>query len=696
MENQSTDTTNNTENIYYDRDLSWLTFNYRVLKEAQSPDVPLFERLKFLAIYSSNQDEFFRVRVANLRSYIKLDKKKINKALDYDPKDLLKDIHLRVQEHLKEFTETLRYKVLLELEKNGVFILSPEQLNDDQKSACLYYFKTKVLSFLQPYIFGISSRDAFLNNRELYFALRIQNKFSGNIDFACLNIPSNRLSRFFQLPSPNVQFHYIFLDDIIRMNLDFIFPDYDILECQSIKMNKDADLNIEDEFSGDLVEKIQRQIEKRNLGVPSRFLYDRNMSKDLLEYLKSAFDLMDEDLVSGAHYHSLFDFFQLPNPIGRSIEFEPLKPLRNRKIDRHRSIFSAIDEEDHMLHFPYHSYNYILQFFNQAAIDPHVSEIKVTFYRMASDSFIGNALMSAARNEKKVTVFMELKARFDEENNLRWAERMQKAGVKIIYSIPGLKVHAKVALVKKKTETGMIKNYCFFGTGNLNEKTASIYADHGLLTCDKDMGEELDDLFKFLYKRKEPGKFNSLLVSQFNIIDGFVARIDREIAHAKNGNEARIIVKLNNLEERGMIDKLYEASRAGVKIDMIIRSVCCLVPGVPGMSENIRIRRIVGRFLEHSRIVWFQNNGDDELYMGSADWMKRNLKSRIEVKFPIRNEELKNQVKELLKIQLKDNTKAVMLDQDINNIPIKKVKGQRLYNAQIDAYEIIKRWEEMS
>ncbi|PIB37063.1 polyphosphate kinase 1 [Reichenbachiella sp. 5M10] len=694
MEEQTTQSTEVT-NRYFDRDLSWLTFNYRVLKEAQSNDVPLYERLKFLAIYSANQDEFFRVRVANLRNYIKLDKKKINKALDYDPIELLKKIHERIHNQLIEYGDTLRSKVLVELEKNGVFILSPEQLNEDQKSASLYFFKTKVLSFLQPYVFGFSSREPFLNNRELYFALRLQNKYSGTIEFAYLNIPSNVLPRFFQLPSPNVQFHYMFLDDIIRMNLDFVFPDYEVLECQSIKMNKDADLNIEDEFSGDLVEKIERQIEKRNLGVPSRFLYDFTTSDILLKFLADSFDLIDEDLVSGGHYHSLFDFFQLPNPIGKAIEYEPLTPLRNIKIDQHRSIFSAIDESDQMLHFPYHTYNYVLQFFNQAAIDPHVREIKVTFYRMAQDSLIGNALMSAAKNEKKVTVFMELKARFDEENNLRWAERMQKAGIKIIYSIPGLKVHAKVALVKKKTESGLIKNYCFFGTGNLNEKTASLYADHGLLTCDEEMCDELDDLFKFLYKRKEPAKFKSLLVSQFNIIDAFTALIDREIAHAKAGREGHIIIKLNNLEEKGMIDKLYEASRAGVRIEMIIRSICCLVPGVPGMSENITVRRIVGRFLEHSRIIWFHNDGEDELYMGSADWMKRNLMGRIEVKFPVKDKELRNQVRELLRVQLKDNTKAVMLDENINNIPIEKKKGQRLYNAQLDTYHTIKRWEEL-
>lgn len=683
------------ENRYFDRDLSWLTFNYRILKEAQSPDVPLLERLKFLAIYSANQDEFFRVRVATIRNYIKLNRKKINKALDYDPNNLLTSIHNKVSEQLIEYGMTLQKNVLPELADNGVFILEPERLNKAQKSAALYYFKTEILCYLQPHVFGVTNREPFLNNRKLYFALRLQNKYSEAIDFAYLNIPSDIIPRFFKLPSPNVQFHYIFLDDIIRMNLDFVFPDYNILECQSIKMNKDADLNIDDEFSGDLVEKIQNQIKKRDLGVPARFLYDQNTSEVLLEYIRDAFDLTPDDLVFGGHYHSLFDFFQLPNPIGKSIEYEPLPQLRHSRIDQHRSIFGAIDEADRMLHFPYHTYNYILQFFNQAAIDPHVKEIKVTFYRMASNSLIGNALISASQNGKRVTVFMELKARFDEENNLMWAEKMKKAGISIIYSIPGLKVHAKVALVKKKTEQGLIKNYCFFGTGNLNEQTASIYADHGLLTCDQVMGDELDDLFKYLYRRKEPKEFKSLLVSQFNIIDGYSELINREIDHAKNGRKAHIIIKLNNLEERGMIDKLYEASRAGVKIEMIVRSICCLIPGIPGMSENITVRRIVGRYLEHGRVFWFHNDGDDQLYMGSADWMKRNLKSRIEVNFPIKRKFLKDQLMQLLKIQLRDNTKAVELDENMNNIPVSRSEGSKLYNAQLDAYHTIKMWESL-
>ena len=683
------------KNSYFNRDLSWLTFNYRVLLEAESTEVPLFERLRFLAIYSSNQDEFFRVRVANIRRLAEIDKKKINKALDIKPSELLEKIHDRIQVQLDEYGNTLRNHVLKELEKNGVFILSPEQLNEDQKAACLYYFKTKVLSFLQPYHFDLSLREPFLNNRELYFALKLRSKFSQEIKFALLNIPSNRLPRFFKIPSPSIQFHYIFLDDVVAMHLDFVFPDHEILECKSIKMNKDADLNIEDEFSGDLVEKIQKQIQKRNLGTPSRFLYDRSMSPELLSNFQDVFHLSEDDLVSGGKYHSLFDFMEFPNPVGTSLEFEHQEPLRNHKIDRHRSIFTAIDEADQMLHFPYHSYNYILQFFNQAAIDPHVAEIKVTFYRMASDSLIGNALISAAKNGKKVTVFIELKARFDEENNLLWAEKMQKEGIRIIYSIPGLKVHAKVALVKKKTDDGSNKIYCFFGTGNLNEKTASIYCDHGMLTCHTKLGEELDELFKYLYKRKQPKPFKHLLVSQFNIVDAFQSLIQREMDHVKNGREGKIIIKLNNIEERGMIDKLYEASRAGVKIEMIVRSICCIIPGVEDMSENITVRRIVGRYLEHARVFWFNNNGSDQLFMGSADWMKRNLKSRVEVTFPVYDPAVKQEVMEILNLQLQDNTKAVMLDQKQDNIRIVRVKGQKLYNAQEDTYQMVKKWEQV-
>lgn len=684
------------QNQYFDRDLSWLTFNYRVLMEAQKMDVPVYERLRFLAIYYSNQDEFFRVRVASIRRLVEINKKKINKELDFRPKKLIEEIGNQVKFQLNEYGSTLYDNVLKELEHKGVYILKPKQLTKEQQSACLFYFKTKVLSFLQPYVFGISKRKKFLDNRGIYFALRLENHSTSNLEYAYLNIPSSELPRFYQLPSPNTQFHYIFLDDIICQNLDFMFPGYKILECKSIKINKDADLNIEDDFSGNLVEKIQKQVIKRNLGIPSRFLFDRSMTPGFVKYLQETFDLTDDDMVPGGEHHGLSDFLQLPNPIGTSLEYEPLLPLESQRINTHRSIFSAIDEMDHMLHFPYHTYDYILQFFSQAANDPDVIAIKVTFYRMASNSLIGNALMSAAKNGKKVTVFIELKARFDEENNILWAEKMRNVGVKIIYSIVGLKVHAKVALVKKRMESGKIKNYCFFATGNLNEKTAPIYADYGLLTCHAGMGLELNRLFEYLLKNKDPRPFKHLLVSQFNMVDRYFQLIDREIKHVKMGLEGRIIIKLNNLEERGMIDKLYEASQAGVKIELIVRSICCLVPGVKGMSEHIKVRRIVGRFLEHARVFWFSNNGKDELYMGSADWMRRNLYSRIEVSFPILNEELKTQIKEILMLQLQDNTKAVFLDADQNNNSVSIKKGEKLYNAQLDSYYLVKRWEEIS
>ncbi|MFY0653544.1 MAG: polyphosphate kinase 1 [Cyclobacteriaceae bacterium] len=677
----------------HDRDVSWLAFNHRVLMEAKDKSNPLYERVKFMAIYSSNQDEFFRVRVADVRQLIEINRKKINEAIDAEPQEALQEVHRIIREQMNEYGDTLRNSVLKDLEEENVFIRDHKELTEKQKQACLFYFKTKVLAYLQPFFFGRTVGDQFLNNRELYYMLRLQDVFSKRIEYAYLNIPSDKLPRFYKLPTEEGKYSFIYLDDIVQMHLDFIFPDYEVLECRAVKLNKDADLHIEDEYSGDLVSKIQKQITKRNLGTPSRFLYDARISKELLEFIIDAFNFSQDDMVPGGPHHNLMDFFQLPNPIGKKLEFPKMKTLKNHKIDRHRSIFSAIDEADQLLHFPYHSYNYILQFFNQAAIDPHVKQIKVAFYRMAKESIIGDALISAAKNGKEVTVFMELKARFDEANNLMWAEKMQTAGVKVIYSIPGLKVHAKVALVRKKMEDGSTINYSFLGTGNLNEQTAKIYSDQGLLTRHKKIGNELNDLFNYLYRRKPPRPFSHLLVSQFNVIDSLKRLINREIEHVRNGRSGRIVIKLNNLQERVMIEKLYEASQAGVKIEMIVRSVCCLIPGVEGFSENITIRRIVDRFLEHSRMFWFNNDGEDEVYMGSADWMKRNLRSRIEVIYPVYDPALKEQMKEILELQLADNVKAVMIGQNNDNLPILRKESEPAVRAQMATYDLVKKWE---
>ncbi len=674
---------------YFNRDLSWLTFNLRVLNEARDPSVPLMDRVKFLAIYSSNLDEFFRVRVAGIRSLEKINKEKINKKLNLDPSALLKELHTAVNEQLNLYGQTLG-EVFGELEKQGLSIYKDGNLTADQKSSLLYYFKTKVLAYLKPRIWKVSKGADFLNNRQLYLSFRL--KKDGETHFAYVNIPSDKLPRFFELPVEGGNHQFIFLDDIIRLHLDLVFPGYEVEECISIKLNKDADLHIDDEYSGDLVGKIEKQITKRDLGDPSRFLYDSSTSKELLSHMQEQFGLDEKDMVSGGRYHNLNDYFQLPNPLGKEVEYPKLPAIQHKELDQHRSMLSAIDEKDQLLHFPYHSYDYVLQFFNEAAIDPDVTEINVTFYRMAEKSVIGDALISACKNGKKVKVFMELKARFDEANNLMWASKMQEAGVKIIYSIPGLKVHAKVALIKKKLEDGSNKYYGFFGTGNLNEQTAKIYADHGLFTCHDGMTNELAQVFKFLYKRKEPTAFKHLLVSQFNIVDKFYELIDREIENAKAGKEAKIIIKLNNLEERGIIDKVYEASQAGVKVEMIIRSICCLRPGVAGLSDNISMRRIVDRYLEHARVFIFHNDGNEEIFMGSADWMTRNLYHRVEVIFPIYEPALKDEIKQIINLQLTDNVKATTLNENIEDQSIESSGAEIL--AQLGTYEMVKAKEQ--
>ncbi|MEM9329663.1 MAG: polyphosphate kinase 1, partial [Bacteroidota bacterium] len=492
---------------------------------------------------------------------------------------------------------------------------------------------------------------------------------------------SDVLPRFQFVPGEDGSHHFVYLDDIVRDNVGLVFQGFNVLECKSVKLNKDADLHIDDEYSGDLVEKIQKQIQKRNLGTPSRFLYDKSMSMEMVNYFTMAFNLKESDLVAGGRYHNLSDYFQVFNPSTNDLEYEKLSPLRSSSLDAYQSILEAISDRDHLLHFPYQTYDYVLQFFSEAAIDPDVEEIYVTFYRMAKDSVIGEALISAANNGKKVIVFMEVKARFDEENNLLWSTRMKNAGIKIIYSIPGLKVHAKVALVRKKD-----KSFGFFGTGNLNEKTAKIYCDYGLLTCDEGMTSELLQVFKFLHKKKTPENFSDLIVSQFNAIPTFTSLIEREIAAAKKGQPARIVIKVNNLEEQDMIANLYQAAEAGVTVTVLARSICCLVPQTLG----IKVVRLVDRYLEHARVFYFHNEGREEVYLGSSDWMKRNLHHRVEVSFPIKEQTLKDQIITIINLQLADNMNAVTLDEQMQNNPVPP--AEPAVNAQLSTYHQVATW----
>lgn len=672
---------------FHDRDVSWLSFNKRVLMEAADPEVPIYERVKFLAIYSSNLDEYFRVRVAALRSIVDIDKKKINKKFHYSPKDILNEILKEVLEQLEEFGHIKRDQIIPELKKNGITLYRDEAIKEEHRSFVEHYFKSKVLSYLQPIIMtSKTAKTPYLDNLALYFAIELIDG-KGARHYAHLKIPTEDLPRFIELPEIDGHYYFIAIDDIIRECIDFLFPGYEVKGAFAVKLNRDADLNIEDEYSGNLVKKIKKQINKRNLGVPSRFLYDSEIPEDMLSFLKKTFGLKDEDLVKGGKYHNMDDLFGLKNPKHPHLENTPLKEIRIRHLEEPGSIFDCIDAGEIMLHFPYQSYDYVLRFFNEAALNPDVVEIKATFYRIAPNSFISNALISAANNGKKVFVFVEIKARFDEENNLKWAEKMKAAGIEIIYSIPGLKVHAKVALVKKKTE-GKLKSYAFFGTGNFNEKTAAIYADEALLSAHGEMTAELDEVFEYLGTQQNEPEFRHLLVSQFNITEALENKIDREIENVKNGGKGYIILKLNNIQDDIMISKLYEASQAGVKIELVIRAICCVIPGIKGMSENITVRRIVDRYLEHSRVYYFHNNGKEEYYLGSADWMKRNLYRRVEVVFPIYNTDLRKQIKKMIDLQLADNVKACFIDEGLKNIPIKN--GRERIQSQVKFHSYLK------
>lgn len=665
--------------VFLNRDLSWLSFNKRVLMEAADKTVPLYSRISFLSIFSSNLDEFFRVRMPSIFAFTSIDAKKISLRDEY-PKGLVQQVQDAVLSHQQEFGRILSEEIIPELKQNNICLYYGDAIRSEHKETIREYFLSKVLSFLQPVLLQKENQpNVFLENNALYFIVDIEPADQpGKHQYAVLNIPSSNLPRFSELPMLGNDNYLLFLDEVIRENLQEIFPAVLIHGAWSIKLTRDAEMNLEDEFIGDLAEKIEKQLEKREVGHATRLLYDNAMPAEVKDFVQKYFILRKEEMVEGGRYHNLKDLGGLPNPVKGKLTYSNWSPVLHPEFDTHHSIFQSIAEKEKMLHLPYHSYNYILRFFNEAAIDPGVKEIYVTLYRVAADSHIVNALISAAKNGKKVTVFVELKARFDEANNLKWSKKMKAAGIKIINSIPGLKVHAKVALVKRwenlpdRQAGKQWKNYSFMATGNFNESTGRFYTDHVLFTTQPEFADELEQLFVYLQSRTQPvlyGKisFKHLLVSQFNMIKRFNKLIDREIKNASKGKPARIIIKLNNLQERAMIEKLYEASRAGVQVDLLVRSICSLAPGVPGQSENIKVTRIVDRYLEHARVFVFYNNGEPEYYMGSADWMNRNLHSRIEVVFPIYEKTLQAEIEHILQLQLQDNRKAVLLSNNLEN-----------------------------
>jgi polyphosphate kinase len=661
--------------------------------EAADDSVPLYNRISFLSIFSSNLDEFFRVRMPAIYAFEIIKGKKTTLREEY-PKGLPQKVKEVVQQQLDDFGRILKHQIIPQLKDNNIHLYYGDDIQIEHQPPIRQYFLARVLSFLQPVMLTIESKqEVFLENNAIYFIVELINeKADQSHEYALLNIPSASLSRFFQLPSEDKVIHFIFLEDIIRENLSIVFPAHNVAGAWSIKLTRDAELNIGDEFHGDLGEKIEKQLEKRDIGPSTRFLFDQTMPDEMRKFLQQYFTFRDEEMVEGGRYHNLKDLGSLPDPTNGTLSYQEWKPVNHPGFRKNSSMFSAINEMEHLLHIPYHSYDGILRFFNEASIDPGVKEIYVTLYRVAAESHIANALVSAAKNGKKVVVFVELKARFDEANNLRWSKKMKAAGVRIINSLPGLKVHAKVALVKR-VDIGVTKYYALLSTGNFNESTGRFYTDHVLCTADKVICTDLQLLFDYLQSHKYVSRdhhvpFRKLLVAGFNMVRRFRQLIQREIRNAKKGRPAEIIIKVNNLQEREMISLLYEASQAGVTINLLVRSICCIAPGVEGLSENIRVHRIVDRYLEHPRIFYFHNAGNPEYFMGSADWMNRNIHSRIEVCFPLKNKDLCKEIDAILRAQLSDNIKAVHFTAEMENRRM-EIKGEKR-RSQEEVYEMVR------
>ena len=684
------------ENIFFDRELSWLSFNYRVLQEAKDVSVPLYERIKFLAIYSSNLDEFFRVRVASLRSLLNL-KEKSQEALPFQPRILLKKIRETVHTQQEEFGRLYREEIIPGLNNENIFLVDDKTVSESQNEFIRNYYFDKVVPFVQPILLDKNKISTFLHNRAIYLAVRLKSKKKSTrtgraklqrFRYAIVEIPADKLGRFVTLPEENGKHFVMFLDDVVKINLPILLPGYQIESCYSVKLTRDAELYIDDEFSGDLVSKIKKGLSKRKTGAPSRFLYDQSMPQDFLKFLQETLQLKKDDLIQGGRYHNFNDFFSFPKFNKPHLEYEPMPPLHCKDLDGVVSIFEVVSQKDILLSYPYQSYGYILKFLEEAADDVNVKSIKITLYRIADDSLVIRSLVKAAENGKDVTVFVEVKARFDEETNFASADKLEKAGVKVYFSFPGMKVHSKICLIEK-TEKGKSKFYSYLSTGNFNEKTARIYADYALFTANQDLGKEVKKVFNFLERKSEKEKFKHLLVAPFNLRKSLDELIDAEIKNAQEGKSAEITLKLNSIEDKKMIKKLYEASQAGVKVKLIIRGICCLVPGLKGISENIEAVSIVDRFLEHSRVYIFHNNGDKKYFLASADWMKRNLSRRVEVAFPVYDKEIQKQLQKMIDLQWNDNQKARIIDQNQSNEYRLKTKEDKI-RSQYEIYNLLK------
>ena len=660
---------------YINREISWLSFNERVLQEASDPNVPLLERLRFVGIFSNNMDEFFKVRYAKIQriSLGKIPGKSRHEIRE--AKKLLKEITgiaIRQQEKMRR----VRRNIIDELKNHGVHIINETELDKEQGEFVKNFFLEKVSPRLFTIILNDLPEFPIIKDSSVYLAVKMSKKGNENI-YGLVEIPSEELGRFVVLPQKDEKHHIILLEDVIRYNLDEIFNlfEYDDIEAHIIKISRDAQFEEDTDQTKSILEKVSFYLRQRQKGEPVRLIYDRSIADDTLKFLMEKMGIDEYDsLIPGGRIHNHRDFMDFPNLGKKELLYKRIDPLPIRNFSLKGSILKQIAERDRLLYAPYHNYKYVIKFLREAALDPKVKEIKITIYRLAKNSQIANSLINAAKNGKKVTVQIELRARFDEANNIRYAEMFKQEGINLVFGFPDMKVHSKVCLIHREEE-GKIKRYGFISTGNFNEKTAKIYTDYTLFTADQEILEDVDKVFDFFRINYRIPKYKHILVSPHYMRRRFNQLVNEQIRLALQGKESLIRMKMNSLSDRRMIDKLYEASRAGVPIRLIIRGINRLIPGVKGMSENIEAISIVDKFLEHPRVFIFGPRGKEKVFIGSADWMPRNLDRRVEVVTPVYDDKVKKELIDTFEISWKDNRKARIFNEAQDN-QYKKRKGK--------------------
>ena len=683
----------NTKRLYEEKELSWLSFNERVLQEAMDKSVPLIERVRFLGIFSSNQDEFFKVQVSNVKRSIL-----INEAHGGgdDAKVLLRAIQQKVMALGEAFDNTYK-ELLLALARHNIFLVNEKQLSDSNQKWLRVFFKEKVLRHIIPILLNKEVNPVkFLKDEHTYLAIEMK-KNGQVIQYALVEVPTDDLPRFFLLPPEGThrKKQIIILDNVIRFCLDEIFKgffDYDEIAAYAVKLTRDAEYDLSDQQDLSLVDKMSDGLKQRLTAMPVRFVYAREMPAAMISFLKLKLQISTYDaIIPGGRYNNFKDFIVFPN-VGRDyLENPKLPALDCRDFDGFVNAFDAITKQDILLYYPYHKFHHFTELVRQAAFDPAVSAIRINIYRVAKKSRIIHSLIDAANNGKKVTVVVELRARFDEAANIDWANILTDAGVKVVFGVPSLKIHSKLCLITRH-ENGEAVRYAHIGTGNFNEKTAKIYTDFSLLTRNPDITAEVEGVFEYIEYPYKRYKFNHLLVSPINSRRQLYRLIDNELSNAKAGQPSGIILKINNLVDKDLINRLYAAGQAGVPIQMIIRGMCVLRPGVPGLSDNIKVISIIDRFLEHPRVMVFHNKGNPQLYISSADWMSRNIDGRIEVGTPIYDERLKQRIMDILELQLSDTCKARVIDADQQNEYVKR-GNRRKIRSQVAIYDYLKRIE---